>query len=498
MQHLNMPETKKKTSRRVLWLFLPLVLVLAAVGGWYYYVSGRLQFEGSLQSGLMPLSAARGGTVSATGVPGMQVSRGQPLVEFVNPALLDELTRQRNKLQNLSYLLPDALETWAERLQLEVRRQDELATRSILEDATDKEAQASILYSRASMLASQGKLKQDELAAALNHRDGARMVVEQARDAFENASLARAGVEKELNTIRSFQQSRGDIPPAVAVREYEEQKALVARLSSQVGAMAVTAPADGVLVEVMVHPGDAVAPGTICALFRPAAQGVEVNFVIPADKADKLLPGQKSRVRLEGADPLEVDGVVDGMSPGAVGAQPAIARVALFPRAERPEEGERLAAMLPGTPARVTVLLREPLAAPVRPEQAGFPAALPREASAPVAPIAPGQAAAPAPAALSVQSAFGEEPEEGAPRPDTPPTPPVLRSGSPEALGKPMQPAAAADAAQAPLVPAQSPPKLPPMKAPKQLTGSPLPDPKNNPSVVPQHILDVGEEHTRP
>ena len=494
MQHLNMPEKSKKTSRRVLWLLLPLVLILAGVGGWYYYAAGRLQFEGSLQSGLMPLSATRGGTVSATGVIGMQVAKGQPLVEFVNPALLDELTRQRNKLQSLSYLLPDALETWAERLQLEVRRQDELATRSSLEEATDKEAQASILYSRASMLASQGKLKQSELDAAQNYRDGARMAVEQAREAFENASLTRANVEKELNTIRSFRQSSGDIPPAVAVREYENQKALVGRLSSQVGAMAVVAPADGTLVEVTVAPGDAVVPGTVCALFRPAAQGAEVNFVLPADKADKLLPGQKSRVKLEGADPLEVDGVVLGMSPGAANTQPAIARVALFPRAERPEERERLAAMPPGTAARVTVLLREPLAAPVQLEPSGFPASLSRETPAPVAPEQP---AAPAPASLSVQSAFGEEPDGSAPRPDTSPAPPVLKSGSPEALGKSTQ-LVGAEAAEAAQAPAQGPPRLPPMKAPKQLTGSPLPDPKNNPSVVPQHVLDVGEEHTRP
>lgn len=500
---LNLPEKTKPAVRRLPWLVLMAALLSAAAGGaWYYHRSGRMQLEGVLQSNLRTLVAERGGQVMEVAVPpGARARAGDPLIRFDEAAARSALLQGERQLQALAMLVPPQLlraplpDGGDENLTegLERRRAAEEAARQRLQEATDREARSAVLHSRASTLAARGKLTRQELENAQAHLDAAREEVRKARQSFENLSLERATAGAEIRRIRDMQAAAGadGVSGEVRLRRFEQQQAQVAELRAALAAAVIRAPADGLVVDVAVHPGDRTAAMQPCVLFRPDGRGPQARALVPENEARRLTPGQQCRVRLAGTEDSDFEGVIMALRPGLPASAPpgegtgeslTAVWIGLF---SRERDGEPPALPEDGARVEISVLLRAPLLNPAAyAGSAGTPLAEP-ESAAP----AFGQpfADAPVPAApgggpLSVQTPFGGEalPQQllQEPRPV-----PALKSGSPEALGRPAPDAAAPE-------PLRAEPELPPMRAPRQLTGSSLPDPGNNPSLVPPALLD--------
>jgi len=462
-----MPEQKQNASGRILWFALAAILLLAGAGaGVFYYQSGRLQLEGVLQNNLRTLASEYGGRVTQVDArPGLRVPRGTVLVHFDEAALHSALFKEEQQLQALAMLVPPSLtrvpeigggdESLTERLERQ-RLVEETAQRR-LQEATDQEAQAAILYSRASMLAAQGKLIRQELEGAEAHLAAARKQVRDARQVFETFSLERAATGMEIQRMRDMQTlvGAGRVSEGERLKHFAAQEARVADLRAALAASVIVAPVDGTVIDVAVHPGDSIAPMQPCLLFRPDGQAARVRALAPEREAARLRAGQPARIRLNTPEAVDFDGFVSAVTPGlpasAVSVAGNDASLAAVWIDILPQPGDDAGHSLPqrDIPATVTVLLRAPLVSPLPPTGGAVPL--------PGTPSAGGRT--------------------------TPPTVPA----QPPAEETPVQT----------LEPLPAPPQLPPMQAPRPLTGTAQPDPNNNPSVVPPNLLNP-EGHTRP
>ncbi|MCL1939502.1 MAG: HlyD family efflux transporter periplasmic adaptor subunit [Desulfovibrionaceae bacterium] len=512
---LTMPEQTKNASRRILWFALAVLLLLAGAGaGVFYYLSGRMQLEGVLQSNLRVLTSESGGQVTEVPVrPGLHVLRGAVLIRFDEAALRSALVREEQQLQALAMLVPPSLlrvpgvdgkdESLTDRL--DRQRLTEEAAERRLQEATGKEAQAAILYRRASMLADQGKLARHELEGAEAHFASARREVQDARQAFEGLSLERAATGVEIRRMRDMQSIVGAdrLSEGERLKNFEEQEARVVDLRAALATAVITAPENGTVIDVAVRPGDMATPMQPSLLFRPDGRLARVRALASDKEAARLRAGQQCQIRLDTPETVLLEGFVAAVTPGlpasavsTAGNEKSFAAVWID---VLPQQGDEAALSLPQKelPVRVTVLLRAPLLNPL--PYPGSTVALPdapdtngRAVVAPVSSEMP-VPAAPVGGPLSVQSPYGEAPGQDSSAqvvPQGAQSAPVVKAGSPEATGRayPAEPTAETP---------QGPPNLPPMRAPRQLTGTGQPDPQNNPSIVPPRMLNQ-EAHTRP
>lgn len=515
--NLSMPAQTKKTSSRLLWLACVAAALLIGGASWYYYDSGRMRLEGIIETSSLALSSRQGGEIIEIPVSyGSHVRKGGVLIRFRDaPELRSELLRQEQEARNAAMLVPPHLlflpgpDGRPESLtgRLERQRADENAAGAKLQAATDTGAQASILYSRASAMVSQGKLARTELDKARTHRDAAFSGVEQARRTFETRSLERAATGTEITRMREMQRIAGAdrIPEEARLRNLEEKQARVAELKAALGASVLVAPTDGTVTGILARQGESVAPMQPCIYFQPDGRTPQVRAYLDKSLAAKLIPGQQCRVSLPRWKDIPLDGIISAITPGtppdaAVEAaeSPMTVRISLL-IGNADDAAELLA--LGGETASITVLLRAPLlnSLPAESQTAKKPA------DQGIALVDPQEPAAPAALPLSVQAPFSEDSAQSVPtaHPVAQPAP-VLKAGSPEALGKRPEPenapAPEPSLSDPPLPGSSLPeaPRLPPMRAPKHLTGSPLPDPGNNPSVTPPHLLEGGAAQTLP
>jgi len=336
---------------------------------------------------------------------------------------------------------------------LERQRLVEETAKRRLQEATDQEAQASILYSRASMLAAQGKLGRQELEAAEAYLAAARKQVRDARQSFETFSLERAATGMEIQRMRDMQALVGAdrLSESERLQHFAAQEARVAELRAALAAAIIVAPENGIVIDVAVHPGDRIAPMQPCLLFRPHGQAARVRTLASEREAARLSAGQPARVRLDTPSAVELDGFVSAVVPGLpAGAGNDAPLVAVWIDI-LPQPGDDTGRFLPQNdiPAKVTVLLRAPL----------------------ISPLPSARGAVPLP-------------------------------GTPSANGRAALPALPVAEEMPALAPLPPPPQLPPMQAPVrepgQLTGTAQPDPNNNPSVVPPHMLNPPEGAIKP
>jgi len=469
-----MPIQKHTPSSRILWFALAAILLLAVIGaGVFYYQSGHLQLDGILQSNLRPLASEYGGRVTQVDArPGLRVSQGTVLVRFDETALRSALFKEEQQLQALAMLVPPSLvrvpgigggdESLTERLERQ-RLVEETATRR-LQEATDQEAQAAILYSRASMLVTQGKLSKQELESAEAHLAAARKQVRDARQIFETFSLERAATGVEIQRMRDMQTLVGAdrLSEGERLQHFEAQEARVADLRAALAAAVIVAPTDGVIIDVAVYPGDSIAPMQPCLLFRPDGQAARVRTLAPQREAARLRAGQPARIHLNTPEAMDLNGFVSAVTPGlpagaASGAKNEDSLAAVWIDI-LPQPGDDAGRSLSqkDIPAKVTVLLRAPLINPL--PSAGM-------------------------------STRGTGPLPGTPSTGGPNTGNMAAPPAPPVAGAMSLPT---------LEPLPAPPKLPPMQAPRQLTGTAQPNPNNNPSVVPPHLLNPPEGHAKP
>lgn len=480
---LTMPQ-KKAASRAPAIILLILLLCLAGAGLYLWHQAGRLSFTGIFEPSAHSLAFTRDGRVAAVEVrPGERVRRGQVLLRLDEEPLRLALREEEGRLGQLALTLPPShisvpapdrsdgrtAESLDERLDRRRRVEEEAERR--MQAASDAEAQASIIYNRASMLAARGKITPEDRAAAEAALEAARLEKQAARDYYESVSLRRAETSADIRSLKAVQNAAGaaQLPVEARLAAYERQKVRVADARAALGAAELSAPSDGLIMDVLARPGENVRAAQPALAFRALEAGT-VTARLPADAAGKLDAGRPCLLSLPGAAaPLKgyVASVPPDSAPPSEEAAHVEVRLALTPEAAATEAAHGLR---DGDEIAVTVLLREPLFFPdVLPsvEEKAAPPALAQPAS----PAEGGRAAPPA-SPLSVHTPFGAE--DPLTPPPARPAPPTVKAGGGGSLD----------------LPKVSVPVLPPMPVPAELTGSPLPDPANNPSVAAPEVLD--------
>lgn len=533
---ITMPEKKQRPAFRP----LPALLALLLLGGAfavYWHISGRVNLAGEVKDSVFSLSPGLSGIFSRVEVrEGQRVSKGQPLVILDSTSQRKALAEERQKLAQYEALLPPGHARasapggdgrFQERESLEERlarqREEEAAAERRLQSAVADEAQASVLHNRAAVLAAQGKIPARERDAAAAALEDARRTTRAARAAFESYSLARAATVKEIRRVTENQRAVGAdaLPAGLRIKNYELQQERVFAAEASLEATVVRAPEDGVVTEITARPGGPATAGVPCLFMASFDKGAIVVARAASDVATKLRLNQQCRLEIAGAPDNPYAGHISNFLPGrapsagreAESAPPAGMRVeitvtgpagkALTGTAQPTEGGAPPLYLNGGAIADVTVLLRAPLharseaSAPrseesgaAQEDKTGFAPLTGPPVAQPAAPAAP-PPVVPAPAATSpLFTPPLPEHQHGA---DNPQGGAVIHgAGNPE--GGVLPPAHASSPS-----PESSPesseskhplPQLPPMQAPAQLTGSPLPDPRNNPSLITPEILE--------
>ena len=508
--HLTMPEKKTAPSRMLLYLACG-VLVLAGLGLYLWYEAGQLHFEADMQSASRPVLAPRQGVIAFVDVEaGRMVRRGDVLARFDDAALRAQVDKDRHTLSTLALALPPehlslpaqggGTESLSERE--DRRRQDEGEAERIVLDAANREAEAAIVYNRATLLAAQGKITPEQRAAAEAALNAAQREAAQARSRFESLSLSRAESSADIRRLKQAQLDSGAaaLPVQTRLAAFDRAKENLARSEAALAATYITASEDGQVEAVYVRPGSQVESGGLVAALKPVKGGVLLEGRISSAQAGSVKNGLPCRIVFLGESDVYKGVVEDIDAPLAahLGADaPYTVRVRLLPEQSELAGGADLAAAswAAKEKAQVTVLLRQ------KPVQAGTakaspkenisgsvsgPSALPSDAFQPgsVQPdgATPSASAAPPASPLSVETPFGG-PE--VPSQNNTATPPAQRGGVPVTV-KSGDTGASFAAPQG----GGSAPLLPPMKAPSKLRGSPLPQADNNPSIARPSDLD--------
>ena len=506
---ISMPEKKQRPVIRPLYVLLALLL-LGGIAAVYWHNSGRVSLVGEVKDSVAPLSPGISGVFSRIEVrEGQRVVRGQPLVSLEASAQQRALAEERQKLAQFEALLPPQYvrapgpggrlqdeESLEERLTRQ--RGEEAAAERHLQQAADREAQAAITYNRASVLASRGQLSARERDAAAAALDEARLEVQAAKAAFESFSLARSGTGTEIRRTKENQSAIGadTLPANLRIKNYELQRERVHAATAALAATVVYAPEDGIITEILAKSGGPATAGAPCLYMASLDTSAIVMAQVSDDAAKKLRPRQQCRLEIAGASDNPYEGYIsnllpksgamkDGETTAAPGIRAQIAIIGPAGKGRAEEEHSPTLHLLGGAKADIVVLLR----APLHGQEQETPA---RPVSKKGAMTAPAATPAIAPSAAGAQSSPGAEqppagrsnPRERAGGPDNPEGrllppvhPPATQAPSPETSQGPLD-------ANRPL------PQLPPMQAPEKLTGSPLPDPQNNPSVVTPEVLE--------
>ncbi len=452
-----------------------------------------------------------------------------------------------------TYGQPQDDETLEERLVRQ--RKEEAAAERRLQNAADREAQAAVTYNRASMLASQGKLPASERDVAEAALDEARRESQAAKVAFESRSRARSGTGAEIRRVKENQDAIGAdaLPANLRIKNYELQRERARAAAADLEATVLRAPEDGIVTEIAAKPGAPATAGMPCLYLASLDKAVTVVAPASDDLAKKLRLRQQCRLEIAGAPDNPYAGYIANFLPksnipadkdaeqtaaSGIRVQIAITGPASKEQSETAKPGEETSPalyMLGGSKADITVLLRAPLYAQDHRSPAG-------SETSPASQQSNGAATAPAAAPAIESTAVPAGAPSTTVSPVVPPAPPVLTpSGAPAtpasvptppatepgngqnaaspATGQPSQERPAGpdnpegrllppvhppvaqpespDTPQGPLDSNRHLPQLPPMQAPEKLTGSPLPDPQNNPSLVTPQVLEREENSQR-
>lgn len=523
---LTMPDKHKPGAR-----FSPVgalaalaVLVLAGLGLYLWYSAGRMTFKAESGALSMAVLSPGSGRLAFVDVQqGQSVYQSQILARLDDGGLLGRVEEQRRLVFELALTLPpeavmlpspgggqESLTQQEER-----RRLTEEEAAASLQAATEAEAEAAILFQRASLLAAKGSLEPAQRDAAEQALAAARRAAAEARAEFERLSLKRASSSADIRRLKELQYLSGaaQVPVGQRLSAYKRASEALALSESELAAFVISAPADGIIASIAVQAGQALGAGDMVMELTPYQAVLGYKALLPLDQAEKLRAGQACRITRAGQKQT-LPGVVRSVQPLPGNAE---SEVWIAPLERTPEAA-------PGSIVEVTVLLRQEasesgLLLPARPSPgagaaldhnrpstrtgAGAGAAFDhnrpstgtggarmagtRPSGAEPVPAEPSAAAPPA-APLSVQTPFGDD-EDPLTRQEQS-TPPLVKAGSPAALGQVpgKTPADTPDTARR-----LAPPALPPMVAPKKLTGSPLPSRDNNPSIVRPRDLEAAD-----
>ena len=364
---MSAPEERSPFRQYARLLALPLFGALLVLGFLFWRDSGQVHLAGILASTGFIQVAGQNGTVAAVKVEvGDSVAAGQPLLRFGNIALLAALEKEQNEQDRLARMLPpeyiffsDPESATGEKESLTQRlerlRTAEAGAVKKLQNATDVEARASVIHSRAA-LRPQADAARQQVRNAETELQAAREAVRKARLAQEAASRQRAVAETAVRRIFDHLSASGAnrLSLQERVEAYTLQQRKVDELAHSLAASGILSPFDGLVQEIFVRPGDHVAAATPCFALQSASVSPTVNCTVEAGTSRKLQTGQRCLVSFsESVGPYQ--GYVAKIDP----AQEPYLRTVVVALLRKGEEN-----VPSGSVAKVTVLLRE---TPIRP-----------------------------------------------------------------------------------------------------------------------------------
>ncbi len=326
---LAMPEKAAPPRQRRAAVLL-LLFIAAATGGLYWYYSGRIVLQGEVGTLSLTLYPEIAGTVSkVTARAGEQVQAGQPLVFLDASALQTTFAEAQNTLARLEAELPpehlrrsrqtpDPQQETMEQLLTRQFREEEAARRA-LHEASTAEAQTAFAYNRASILAAEGKLPQQQKEATRQNNLAARERLARSRAEFEAASLARAATEADIRRSKAAQKQAGvdEVPANLRIRAYEAQAARTRQAAAALEATVVRAPRDGVVTAVEVAPGASLAAGQPVLSMIPTDAPPAIVAFAPEQDAAKIRVGQPCSVAIPSSPHSPFTGKVLAVLPRA-------------------------------------------------------------------------------------------------------------------------------------------------------------------------------------
>ena len=500
-------------------ILVPAIIVFgvlaAAIVGYMFFrsVPGQVRLDGEVLLSQDVITAKMSGVVSTIEVsPGQQIFPGQILLRFDSGPLQQVFEQEQRRLADLTGMLPpqyvflpdpDRPEASRESLaqRLERQRAEEVGAEREMHEASLNEAKLSVTHNRIRMLVAQGKLNPDQQRLSDQSLDAAKEHTSLAQKRFEENSLKRSGTDALIRRLLEAQKASGAdrIPLQERLRRFEEQSFKVAELADRVQNAVITAPFEGVVQEILVSSGDPVQSTQPCFTVRKKDAPMLVRATVMDKEKYSLKKGLACEMLLEGHENEPVQGYVSFLSSGA---EPESADIPVLEC--RPLQSSQLAGLVGGkvysrSPhAELTIFLdrmayQNP--SPGTMEKSAFPeeddwqGASRATASGRIS--ANGSAS---PDAVSQQGRGAVNNPEAASLQRTAPEAVVIKSGSPEAVGKLRESLTSAPGPTGSSI--KDPVQLPPMKAPYPLKGSPLPDVHNNPSIVPPAVLEPAP--TRP
>jgi len=286
----------KKWALRI----VPLVLVLIAAA----YLGPRLIYSFSHESTddayvggtIVPISSQVAGKVVRVFITDHQtVHEGQPLLA-IDP------TDYRNAVDSRSAALASArARRKATRASLEEQRRALAAARADLEGARAQDSLAMREKDRYAHLLAVGSISR----SVFDHKKSAWQVAE------ARLQSARATVERARATIGRLQAEL-----QLEADQIDQARSALQDAHVQLGRTTITAPADGILAQKDVDPGQVVQPGQpLIKLVRQDSMYVDANF--KETQLHDIRVGQKVEIDIDAYPGVQFQGHVASFQPGA-------------------------------------------------------------------------------------------------------------------------------------------------------------------------------------
>ena len=282
------------------------ILLLVAGGYWYWQMPTTLESVRAVVQGQpTEIVAAVPGSVSEVYTRvGDMVTKGQPLLALNHSGYEDALVEEQTRLAELAASLPAEARVPSPLAPGVLRQEKTLATLRVEEEDARKNLDtAAQTYASASLALSRSQTPGTERQKTLIVRDEAGITLQKAKDAFEQASYARARREAQENKTAA---GGGTISAGLAARiaEYQVQLLQVRQAERNLAATVVYAPASGQMLLVEVQPGrEVVAGDRLVSLLSEDRMNhaATVKAVFTGKDAALLTPGQECGILVPGS-----------------------------------------------------------------------------------------------------------------------------------------------------------------------------------------------------
>lgn len=341
-------------------------LLAAACGFWFWTASGEIVADKAVVEGQVVLAGpAVSGVVAEVYVAaGDVVAAGQPLFAVDASGYEAQLARERAKLAEIAASLPGGVRVVAPvsgrsaqpGKTLAALKAEEEEARKAVATAAHVHAAASVALSRASSgpqgeYAGPGARRQ----AALIARDEAAIMLRDAREAFDQASYARAKKEAEETSAAA----NGIVSAALAARiaEYQAQISRVNVAERNLASTVVIAPEGGKVAVQAAARGVVLTSGDTPVVIVPEkSPGIWVTALFPEQEGANLAKGQECVITLQDSGKT-LSGSVGAVLPVSGPEKGVAARVI-------PDQNDAPAILAVGRPVSVTVFTRGKLELP--------------------------------------------------------------------------------------------------------------------------------------